>query len=367
MLRGSRGFALAVAAAACFALVLASSAGAKTVWLCKPGLAHNPCTSSMTATVESSTGPAGVQHTSAARRPKIDCFYVYPTVSGQPGVNANRKIEPEETVVAINQASRFSQHCRVFAPMYRQLTTSGILANPTRAQRALAYNDVLAAWHDYLKHFNRGRGVVLIGHSQGSFVLDQLVKSEVDKRAAERRRLVSALLIGGNIQVPIGKRVGGDFKHVPACTRGSQTGCVVGYSTFDTTPPTDSLFGRVPGSTTRQVLCVNPASLSGDHGRLRSYFTTIAEPGPLSAVTTPQFSAPTPWVFVPKLYSATCMNQGGASWLQVNHVAGDPRPVVPPSLGPTWGLHLADMQLAMGNLVSLVKIESKAYLRKRRG
>ena len=320
----------------------------------------------MSATVELAGGPAGVQHTSPARRPKIDCFYVYPTVSGQPGVNANRKIEPEETVVAINQASRFSQPA-VCTPRCTGSRPRAASGHPTEAQRALAYNDVLAAWHDYLKHFNRGRGVVLIGHSQGSFVLDQLVKSEVDKRKAERRRLVSALLIGGNIQVPIGKRVGGDFKHVPACTRGSQTGCVVGYSTFDTTPPTDSLFGRVPGSTTRQVLCVNPASLSGDHGRLRSYFTTIAEPGPLSAVTTPQFSAPTPWVFVPKLYSARCMNQGGASWLQVNHVAGDPRPVVPPSLGPTWGLHLADMQLAMGNLVSLVKLESKAYLHKRRG
>jgi hypothetical protein len=319
----------------------------------------------MTATVEAPTGPSGVQHASAARKPKIDCFYVYPTVSGQPTVNANLHIDPEETVVALNQASRFSQVCRVFAPMYRQLTTSGILGNPTPAQRATAYNGVLAAWHDYLKHFNKGRGVVLIGHSQGAFVLDQLVKDEVDKRPAVRKRLVSALLIGGNIQVPIGKLVGGDFKHVRGCTGGSQTGCVVAYSTFDTTPPADALFGRVPGSTTREVLCVNPASLSGDHGKLRSYFTTQAEPGPLSPVTTPQFQAPTPWVFVPGLYTARCVSQGGASWLQIDHKAGDPRPVVPPSLGPTWGLHLADMQLAMGNLVTLVGSEEKAYLRRR--
>ena len=140
---------------------------------------------------------------------------------------------------------------------------------------------------------------------------------------------------------------------------------MVGYSTFDTTPPPDSLFGRVPGNATRQILCVNPAALSGDHGKLLSYFTTFPEPGPLSAVTTPQFKAPTPWVFVPNLYTARCMNQGGASWLQINHAPGDPRPIVPPSLGPTWGLHLADMQLAMGNLVGLVKVEAKAYLRKR--
>jgi hypothetical protein len=350
-------------AALCVAscLAFAPAAGAKTVWLCKPGLAHNPCTSSMSATVELAGGPSGVEHASPTRRPKIDCFYVYPTVSGQSGVNANLHIDPEETVVAQNQASRFSQTCRVFAPMYRQLTTSGILSNPSRAQQALAYNGVLAAWRDYLKHFNKGRGVVLIGHSQGAFVLDKLVHDQVDKRPAIRKRLVSALLIGGNIKVPIGKTVGGDFHHVPACTRGSQTGCVVGYSTFDTVPPTGALFGL--GTSTRQILCVNPASLSGDHGKLRAYFMTKAEPGPLSPVTTPQFQAPTPWVFVPGLYTSKCMKQGNASWLQINHTAGDPRPVVPPSLGPTWGLHLADMQLAMGNLVNLVKLEAKAYLR----
>ena len=357
------GFAATVIAA--LSLLVAPTAGAKTVWLCKPGLRHNPCTSSMTATIEAASGSAGVQHASPARKPKIDCFYVYPTVSGQKGPNANLHVDPEQIAVAQNQASRFSQDCRVFAPMYRQLTTTAILGNPPASARAEAYNDVVRAWHDYLKHFNKGRGVVLIGHSQGSFVLDQLVKSEVDKKRSERRRLVSALLVGGNIQVPVGKLVGGDFKHVPACTHGSQTGCVVAYSSFDTVPPPDSLFGRVPGSTTRQVLCVNPATLSGDHGKLRSYFMTKPEPGPLSPFTTPQFSAPTPWVFVPNLYTAQCMNQNGASWLQVNHAAGDPRPVVPLALGPTWGLHLVDMQLPMGNMVRLVKLEEKAFLRKR--
>jgi hypothetical protein len=358
-----RGFLGLLAVAATF-VVFAPAASAKTVWLCKPGLRHDACTRSMTATVEAASGAAGVQHASPARKPKIDCFYVYPTVSGQKGNVANRHIDPEETVVAIAQASRFSQTCRVFAPMYRQLTTSGILGNPTPAQQNVGYRDVVAAWHDYLKHFNRGRGVVLIGHSQGSFVLDRLVRNEVDRKASERRRLVSALLIGGQIQVPTGKTVGGDFKHVPACTRGTQLGCVVGYSTFDTVPPANSLFGRT-GNAGRQILCVNPASLSGDKGKLLSYFPTVAEPGPLAPVTTPQFKAPTPWVFVPNLYSAQCMNQGGASWLQINHVPNDPRPIVPPSLGPTWGLHLADMQLAMGNLVKLVKIEGKAYARKR--
>ena len=32
-------------------------------------------------------------------------------------------------------------------------------------------NDVVAAWRHYLDHDNRGRGVVLIGHSQGTGML----------------------------------------------------------------------------------------------------------------------------------------------------------------------------------------------------
>jgi hypothetical protein len=364
-----RGFALLTAALAAFVLLaLAQAAGAKTVWLCKPGLRHDPCTSSMTATIETASGPAGVQHARPARKPRIDCFYVYPTVSGQPGLNANRHIDPEERAVAINQASRFSQDCRVFAPMYRQVTVSGIATGGLGKGFATAFKDVAAAWNDYLVHFNKGRGVVLIGHSQGTFMLDRLVQKEIDKRAKVRRRLVSALLIGGNVQVPISRGVGGDFKHVRACASGSQTGCVVAYSTFSETPPPDSLFGRVPGSSTRQVLCVNPADLSGAHGALLPYFTTTPFPGPLGPVTKPVPQAPTPWVFVPGLYTAQCMNQGGASWLQVNDIGGpsDPRPRVTPTLGPTWGLHLADMQLLMGNLVDLVKREAKAYLRRHR-
>jgi Protein of unknown function (DUF3089) len=356
------GLAVVVVAAAMAALVPA--AAAKAVWLCKPGLRNNPCTSSMTATVETAAGPAGVQHMRPARRPRIDCFYVYPTVSGQPSLNATLRIDPEERAVAVNQASRFSQVCRVFAPMYRQLTVSGILSSGLTKGFAIAYRGVRAAWRNYLAHFNKGRGVVLIGHSQGTFMLDRLVQKEIDRKAKVRRQLVSALLIGGNVQVPIGRGVGGDFKHVPACTTGSETGCVVAYSTFNQVPPANSLFGRVPGSTTRQVLCVNPADLSGDGDALRPYFTTKAFPGPLGPFTKPVPRAPTPWVFGPNLYTAQCMNQGGASWLQVNDVGGpaDPRPRVTATLGPIWGLHLADMQLPLGNLVDLVKLEAKAYV-----
>ncbi|HEY7948814.1 MAG TPA: DUF3089 domain-containing protein [Acidimicrobiales bacterium] len=54
-----------------------------------------------------------MQTESPAKDPPIDCFYVYPTVSAQPAVNADLTVDPEETAVAVAQASRFSTACRI--------------------------------------------------------------------------------------------------------------------------------------------------------------------------------------------------------------------------------------------------------------
>ena len=352
-----------------------------TVWLCRPGLADNPCLSSLTTTVVRTDGKKSVEQVRPAKNPPIDCFYVYPTVSTQKTANANLHVDPEETAVAIAQASRFSQVCKVYAPMYPQLTTADIGLGGKKIDAkaaAIAYLGVLSAWKDYLAHDNHGRGVVLIGHSQGSSLLIPLIRSEIDPSPTERRLLVSALLMGGNVTVPVGQTVGGDFKNIPACQSNRQTGCVVAYSSFNTMPPANSLFGRVgtgiaaqsglgsASSSGLQVLCTNPALLSGGTGDLLPYFVTKPFPGARGTFdpkTTADVS--TPWVTYPDLYNATCENSGGASWLQVSApiVPGDHRPVVGPVLGPQWGLHLVDVNIALGDLVALVGDQSGAYLR----
>jgi hypothetical protein len=52
-----------------------------TVWLCRPGLSDNSCTSSLTSTVVQATGATAVVKTNIATNSPFDCFYVYPTVS----------------------------------------------------------------------------------------------------------------------------------------------------------------------------------------------------------------------------------------------------------------------------------------------
>jgi hypothetical protein len=368
--------ALGTAALLGSGLAATSASATSTVWLCKPGLANNPCESDLTATVEFGNGFSFVdKHAKPASNPPVDCFYVYPTVSSQFTTNANLNIDPEETQIAINQASRFSQTCKVYAPIYPQLTLIAItfgLVTPEAA--AIAYGGVLSAWQDYLANYNHGRGVVLIGHSQGSGLLIQLLKEQIDPNPALRKQLVSAMLLGGNVIVPAGHDVGGSFQNIPACEAFWQRHCVVAYSSYLKEPPNPSNFarvksifnptGEVPGVTNPQVLCVNPTRFFQDNeaGPLFPYTSTSRFPGFLGIyVQVPK--APTPWVSDPGHYSAECKQANGASWLQVTNVgpAGDPREQVKETLGPLWGTHLADVNLALGNLVSEVGIQGWLY------
>jgi hypothetical protein len=80
-------------------------------------------------------------------------------------------------------------------------------------------------------HDNKGRGVVLVGHSQGSGILTQLIRREIDGKPIQSR-IVSALLLGTSLPVPSGKDGGGAFQHLPLCRSAQQTGCVITYASF---------------------------------------------------------------------------------------------------------------------------------------
>ncbi len=236
----------------------AAPAKTGTVWLCFPGKTPDPCSSSMATTVIKANGSKTVETPKAAANPPIDCFYVYPTVSSENQGNSDLQIQLPQIFVAQAQASRFSQVCRVYAPMYRQITDRGLTTPSLHASPLLTYTSLRSAWQDYLAHYNHGRGVVLIGHSQGAYVLKALTKRVIDKSPAQRRLLVSEILLGGQVLSANGATDTGDFKHVPPCASATATGCVIAYSSFDTVPPAHARFGRT-ASTTTHVLCVNPA------------------------------------------------------------------------------------------------------------
>ena len=351
-----------------------AAAPSRTVWLCRPGLAADPCTANLATTVVARDGTTRIEQSRPAGEPPIDCFYVYPTISGQPTINANLAVGFREREVAAAQAARFSQVCRVYAPVYRQITLRA-LEHPNRithADAVIAYDSVLAAFRDYMAHFNHGRGIVFIGHSQGAAILIQLLKREVDGTPAMRRRLVSAIVLGGNLTVPRGRSVGGDFAHIPACRSSGQTGCVVAYSSFTSRPPQNSQFGRTTSdagvrllaphnpSPGLRVMCVNPASPAGGTALLDPYLPSLVLAF-LRAGSAPKVQ--TPWVSFPGEYRARCESSGNATWLQVTRVAGnaDRRPLLARLRDPALGLHVLDVNIALGNLVRLVHDEAASY------
>jgi hypothetical protein len=214
---------------------------------------------------------------------------------------------------------------------------------------------------------------VLIGHSQGSFVLAELIRREIDGKPVQSR-LVSAILLGTTVAVPRGKDVGGAFQHVPLCRKPSQTGCLITYASFRSTvpPPANTLFGKV-AEADMVAGCTNPAALGGGGGELHAYLDasgrTITGGQKPKPWVVPERPIETPWVSVPGLLTARCTSNENATYLEVT-VHGDPSgPRVSDITGDiggtqvlaNWGLHLVDVNLAMGNLVDIVGEQAKAY------
>ena len=347
------------------------------VWLCQPGATGDPCAYDLSASAVSAKGTVSSATWPSSPDPSgFDCFYVYPTVSTDATKNTDLTVTKAELGVAVVQAAPFSNVCRVWAPEYRSQTESTIargLSGDTallRSTFAVAYDSILTDWKAFLRQ-SGGRPIVLVGDSQGSAILIHLVASSIEEDPAVLKRLVSVILVGGNLQVPAGKAVGATFSKVPLCSAATETGCAIAFSSYPKEPPADSLFGRPgqgvslqSGQTTKsgeQVACVNPADLAGGTRDLSPFFFTLTQ----TSLSTP---VPTPWVTYPKLYSAHCASEGGATWLQVTNLAksSGSRPVVtegPPGAGtgPQWGYHLDEFSLALGDLVHDVALEEAAW------
>jgi hypothetical protein len=349
-------------------------------WLCLPGR-DDACAKPLPTAELKPDGYGPTRLVQAALRPPIDCFYVYPTVSRDPGDNSDLVAGPEERATAAVQFARYGTVCRTFAPMYRQATLTALrkamAGAPIARSFERAYADVIAAWRYYLAHYNQGRPFVLIGHSQGSIMIERLIASEIENSPAASRML-SAVIAGFNVEVPEGKLVGGTFKKTRLCSHVGETGCVLTWVSFRAAspPPERSAFGRAatPGMT---VGCTNPARLGAEGSApLDSYW--YAGPSLTNAQTEIAWSSegapPTPFLRTQGLASGACIHRGGIGYfaISVNANPKDRRTDAIPGdvviLGQRlagWGLHLADMSLPMGDVIRLIEAQRDAWFRRR--
>jgi hypothetical protein len=343
-------------------------------WLRRPG-ASDLCAAPVVATVVQSDGSRGTRVLQPNPAAPIDCFYVYPTVSEDPGENSGMTSGPGEKRAVAQQFAAFASVCRPFAPIYRQVTIAGLEAvlrhEPLPVDFDLPYQDVRAAWRHYLAHDNGGRGVVLTGHSQGARILASLLVHDIEGKP-EQRLLAGALILGFDVEVPNGKDVGRTFKAIPLCRVAGQSGCVVAYETFPASslPPDDSRFTH-PETPGTEIACTDPAALAG--GRLDPILATqtnlVGEP-PLD----PGWGAfvkplEAPFVSLPGIASGHCVEGAKASYLSVSinsPLAPGTWPATLPGnlvvdgrLLKSWGWHLIDINVAMGNLIDFVSTLGK--------
>jgi hypothetical protein len=110
-----------------------------------------------------------------------------------------------------------------------------------------------------------------------------------------------------------------------------------------------------------QAVCANPAALGGGSGELHAYLSArgLSIVGSSSA---PAWAAgktiETPWVSVPGLLTSECVVNDKGSYLEIT-VHGDPNDprtddivgdvITNGEVNASWGLHLIDVNLAMGS------------------
>lgn len=348
-------------------------------WLCRPGR-NDVCASDLSMTRIDPDGSSHAVRAPQERPTDIDCFYVYPTASLDPGNNSDLVPGDGEKGLTTAQFAPFRSVCRPFAPLYRQVTLTGLRKAMTSKNLSdagdfdLAYGDVLAAWRSYLKRDNKGRPFVLVGHSQGSSMLKRLIAEEIDGKPIGRR-MVSAILPGTAILVPPGADRGGSFKTIPLCRDAAQTGCVVTWASYraGTTLPDNALFGRSADG--MEAGCTNPARLQGGAAPLDPILGFPWWKGGYALYTAPKQGWPLPTRFVqmPGLLAGECFKAGPYTFLAIKVAEGRTGAIADTVVGtgsvgdaafPDWGFHVIDMAVVEGDLLRLVASEHTAWRRR---
>jgi hypothetical protein len=347
-------------------------------WLCRPGR-DDACAVDLSTTIVAAEGTLTRTAFHADADAPIDCFYLYPTVSRDQTPNSDMQPGEEERGVIRQQFARFASVCRPYAPLYRQMTVMQLrkaIAGGGAGDPAMAYGDVVDAWTYYLQHDNHGRGVVLIGHSQGAGMLQQLMQDQIDGKPLQKR-LVSAILAGTDVDVPKGRDVGATFKSIALCRTPAQTGCVISYDAFRATrPPGEDSILEAPADRGIERACTNPANLAGGEGTLDAYLASHTRgfgdsaPAPIWVRNGPDIA--TPFVEVPGLLSARCADSVAGAYLAIT-VHGDPSDpraddisgdvVTHGEVRARWGLHSIDIDLAVGNLIDIVRAQARHWMR----
>jgi hypothetical protein len=343
---------------------------AENMWLCRPDIEDDACdTVDLSWTEIRPDGTLVTGDVAANPDAAIDCFFLYSTVNNSPTPGNTETLSPTDPDVlrALHiLGSLFRGVCRVFAPLYHQMSSGTYAVFGTGSELEatsyfhIAYDDVVEAFEYYMRNHNDGRDFVLLGHSQAARMFASLLEDEFDDNETLRGQLVSAMLVGHGAQVyvPDGEQVGGSLANIPLCTSANETGCVIAFNAIaadEANSPDSAIF---PPGMVRA--CVNPASFDGGPGTLAAFI--YPRPAPNSEVFFPG-EVETVWVSYTKMYEAQCSDVTRRLEIDlVNEYPGEV-PVTPQEFQAAIGsgtLHWAEPFITVTDLVRIVEQQAQS-------
>lgn len=170
----------------------------------------------------------------ATKLKPADVFFVYPTLftdKNNSNWNADyRNTEIRKDVLeksAVFQASAWCKAANLYMPFYRQAHYRIFIdsyADQGKAAGVLAYYDVKQAFEYYLKHYNKGKPIIIAAHSQGSLHAKKIIQEFFDGKPLQKK-LIAAYLVGVKIEKS-------EFKEIEALQIPDATGGFVSWNTY---------------------------------------------------------------------------------------------------------------------------------------
>jgi len=167
---------------------------------------------------------------------KADVFFIYPTIYTKKqyedhpwfaDVNDEKLNKKIANSTIKYQATVFNGSAKVYAPLYRQAHIGIYYGDEGLKEKALeiAYEDIRVAFMYYLKHWNKGRPIIIGSHSQGTNHATMLLKEFFEDDQNLKKRLVAAYIVG----MPVDKNI---FENIPPCQKENDTECWLTWNTY---------------------------------------------------------------------------------------------------------------------------------------
>ena len=196
---------------------------------------------------------------------EADCFMLGATVYYAPEGNIalNEDSVRRQQALINRMNGMVSDHCRIYAPAYRQITLDGYVSEKFSDYDALANQDVIDSFRYYLDHYHKaGTPLVLFGFSQGAADCIELLKAffvgDSSEASQLRNDLVAVYALGHGIE----KSFYDEYPELHPAQGSDDIGVIIAFDA-ETPDVTDSMICHAG----TEYVSINPLNWKTDSSR----------------------------------------------------------------------------------------------------